>query len=345
MYLRRVPRPAQRPTRDARARLVADARAGGVTLVLGAGVSIPYGIPGWKRLVGSLWGSVFPRRPNVVTETDGKEAPLPQFLPFSLELVAEKVGPERFARALRRALYADVSPPTRARLAARPDDTLSVLARLLVAEHARGGARRVVRVVTFNVDDMLEQAVHEVAGAHSAKEPVLKVIARASQHPRQSGGRPIPVYHVHGYLPQRASAAWHEPAPDALVFTDAQYWASSSSPQSYANRVMAAALHDSHCVFVGTSMTDVNVLRWLAQRANEIRMDKAVQFDMRPDPSASGARQATLRALGRHYWIRTPGCDPTGFVSRCMALRGIRSVAIPGWGGAELRELMGACFG
>ena len=69
---------------------------------------------------------------------------------------------------------------------------------------------------------------------------------------------------MHGYLPQRASAPWHEPAPDALVFTDAQYWASSASPHSYANRVMATALHDSHCVFVGTSMSDVNVLRWLA---------------------------------------------------------------------------------
>jgi hypothetical protein len=216
---------------------------------------------------------------------------------------------------------------------------------VVVDVHDRGPAWRVVRVVTFNADDMLEQAVHAAAGARdSSSSPILKVIARASQHPRHSGGRPIPVYHVHGYLPQRASAPWHEPAPDALVFTDAQYWASSASPHSYANRVMATALHDSHCVFLGTSMSDVNVLRWLAYRANEIRIDKAVQFAMRPEASVAGARRATLRALGRHYWIRTAGCDPTGFVARCMELRGIRSVTIPGWRGGALRELLSACF-
>jgi hypothetical protein len=323
---------------------VADARSGGVTLVLGAGVSIPRRVPSWRRLVASLWTKTFPTQKSPLEH--GGDV-LPQLFPFTLELIAEKVGDERFSDLLRDELYAEVAPPTRAWFRAHPAETLALLARLLVAEHARGGARRVMRVISFNVDDLLEQAVHVLAPRRLSRQaPLLKVVARASQHPAHgAAGAPIPVYHVHGYIPARASAPWHERSPDTLVFTDLQYWASSASPLSYANRVMAAALHDSHCVFLGTSMTDINVLRWLALRTNEIRIDKAAQFALRPRPSPRGARRALQAALGRHYWCRTASDDPTGVVSRAMALRGIRAVDIaPTWGGAELGALLTDCF-
>src|SRR5215468_3452489 len=50
------------------------------------------------------------------------------------------------------------------------------------------------------------------------------------------------------------------------VFTDSQYWSTSATTTSFANRVMASALSEGQCVFIGLSMTDINLLRWLALR-------------------------------------------------------------------------------
>ena len=86
----------------------------------------------------------------------------------------------------------------------------------------------------------------------------------------------MPIYHIHGYLPRVRKSG--RDAPDTLVFTDRQYWDSVASPASFANRVMANALHDSHCVFVGLSMTDVNLMRWLGTHASEVRNDKRSEF-------------------------------------------------------------------
>src|SRR5215469_18491074 len=52
-------------TRTASAKeLVAATRAGGITLVLGAGVSMPRGIPSWNALAETIWNDVFSGRPS-----------------------------------------------------------------------------------------------------------------------------------------------------------------------------------------------------------------------------------------------------------------------------------------
>ncbi|MBF5046016.1 hypothetical protein FGE12_26625 [Aggregicoccus sp. 17bor-14] len=329
--------------RSARQALVQEARKGGLTLVLGAGVSLAQGVPSWPALVASLWQDTFPREPLPDAHA------LPNLLPLALERVARARGQEDFTRALRARLYRDVRLPSPAALRGGGGGTLGALARALVQEHGRGSLRRVVRAVSFNVDDLLEQAVRALQPAGSA--PAVKPLVRASHHPERGlGEQPLPLYHLHGFLPsgpgmrERRGARtprWHEEAPDALVFTDAQYWASVAEPMSFANRVMSFVLHDSRCVFVGLSMTDLNLLRWLALRANEVEADKAAQFAR---ARASGPRvlRAQRQALCRHFWVRAPpapGEDATAFLARYLDLRGVRSVELPG-GWAELPALL-----
>ena len=184
--------------------------------------------------------------------------------------------------------------------------------------------------------------------------PLLKPLVRASHHPERGlGEQPLPLYHLHGYLPQRTrraghaqGARWHEEAPDALVFTDAQYWASVAEPMSFANRVMSFVLHDSRCVFLGLSMTDLNLLRWLALRAQEVEADKATQF-ARDAASPARVLRAQRQALCRHFWIRaaskpdSPEASATAFLSRYLEVRGVRSVELPG-GWPELPALLDA---
>lgn len=321
---------SKRLPRDPVKRLVEATADGGVTLVLGAGVSIGRGIPGWGAVTSDLWAGAFPSA--AMPPLTG----VPQAFPLALELCARELGTAEFVTRLKERLYRAVKVPRRGEIEAALD-TLAVVARTLVAEHRAAGARRITRVITFNVDDLLEQAV-----AALTRDRVAKPIVRASQHPERGlGQQPIPVYHLHGYLPQNPRAKWHQGAPDSLVFTDAQYWSGVAEPMGFANRVMNFALHDSRCVFLGLSMTDMNLMRWLAVRTNEIEADKATQFETATEAQT---RRATRRALNRHFWIRPEGDDPAGFTSKWLALRGVEAVAIPAWGDAHLGDLFARCF-
>ena len=317
---------------SARGKLIADAGRGGITLVLGAGLGIPYKVPSWIELVARLWQITFGEPMPQVSK-------LPQYLPMALDRIAARLGTARFIGAVRRRLYEGMRLP---RSIAAPGEhtSLAVIARLLAREHARGERRRITRVITFNVDDLLERAVHPLAPGRL----VLRPVARASHHPMVGlGEEPIPVYHLHGFLPQTPHGQGRD-APDALIFTDSQYWTAAAAPMSFANRTMAFALHDSRCVFVGVSMTDINLIRWLAVRATEIEADKRNQFGLHPQGDERELRAAVREALDRHFWIRAGSDDPTGFLGEYLRLRGVRTVPIRSWEGSDFEGLLERVF-
>ncbi len=247
---------------------------------------------------------------------------------------APATGRSAFAKLLADAMYADVKGPK--------GSTLSALVETLARDQARP-ERHVTRVITFNADDLLERAAN--AKGRSKSAPVLWPISRESAHIRRErgfGGRPpIPVYHVHGFLPGEPRS--YPDAPDCLVFTDEQYWATVASPSSFPNRVLLEALHDSHCVFVGLSMTDVNLARWLGVRRHLFVADKERQWNGE-DPEKR--RRSLDRALRRHTFVRTASAPGTAraadeaFVSRWLAARGVETQEMRGWG-APFRELLG----
>ena len=95
-----------------RVALVETARAGGVTFVLGAGVSIATGVPNWRDLAIRVWrralqatgdGSVIARLDIERVVQD------PQLFPIIFELVADRLGEEAFTRLLRECIY-DTAP-------------------------------------------------------------------------------------------------------------------------------------------------------------------------------------------------------------------------------------------
>lgn len=331
-----------------------------ITFVLGAGVSKPRGVPDWRQLTRLLWTSLLGEKTlpawlrddskaltavrDFLTESGSKDlaqrvawdTPHPLADQMAIELLRARCGDDaKFVTALRSALYATATR--------RPDpnDTLGVLSQILVAEQA-AERRRVLRVITFNADDHLETEGNR--GHNGRRDPVLWPIARESGHPRMSRGAnakaPIPVYHVHGFLPRDGAAQRWRDAPDTLVFTDAEYWATVASSLTFANRVMAQALHDSSCIFIGTSMYDVNLIRWLGVRYNAICNDVASQRGT----SKAATRERAHDALLRHFWIRNDGSDPHGLISELLLARGVRSVPLAGWG-APFQKLLFDAFG
>ncbi len=309
-----------------------DVGAGGVTLVVGAGVTLARGVPSWRELVRRVCSRVG-IDPATVPWLDGDERDPPS--PLHLQILLEEVEHVLRARARREAnpvfaarqAFADVlAGELYGALRPRCSGSLATIAAVLRADQRRPRPL-VTRVITFNADDLLEAEANR--GHDPRGDPVVWPVARAHHHPRRRAGAhgrpPIPVYHVHGFLPRdrRRTGA------DYLVFTDAQYWASMANPLGLANRVFANALHDSHCVFVGLSMTDLNVSRWLGLHAHDVEQARLSDFDW------SGAAGADLvlsirRSLRRHYWVRTDAPD-LELLERHLLRRGVVSAPVRDW--------------
>jgi hypothetical protein len=106
---------------------------------------------------------------------------------------------------------------------------------------------------------------------------------------------------------------------------------------------MAQALHDSSCIFVGLSMNDVNLIRWLGTRYNAICEDVHSQRALSGEIDADEVRDRARAALLRHFWIRKGDADPHGLVTELLLERGVRSVALEDWG-APFAALLASCF-
>ena len=266
---------------------------------------------------------------------------------------------ELFAEILRKILYRDAA--RRARNTRAPD-TLS-----LVAEAVRQSAlspdvgRRVAQVITFNVDDLLEREVNGSRRRRFLAHP----ISRASDV-RPLSHRAVAIYHLHGFVPLNAnsypfsrsdgSIADAESPAESLVFTDEQYWRMVGNPTGFASRVFCTALSDC-CVFLGLSMTDINIIRWLAQDAIERSDDLRRRHT---DWDVSEVEFDIVEDLSRHYWI-TPGpvrkrhsteesaraedeSRRLDVVANLLDRRGVARITIPSWDSQVFRDWWKKCF-
>lgn len=370
---------AQRSPMTPRQRLIHDAQRGGVTLVLGAGVSVARGVPGWADLAADLLYGVTGERPgwlaglpdddkHLRTVRDRLRGVVPdEFLsrlharsrdphPLALPMVFERVEAalaaqldpssdadadqveDSLAERIRDSMYRHVRKAK--------GDTLAVIAEVLRREQARCPCR-IERVITFNADDLLECEVHQKWDVRE-QGPIVWWIARASHHGRVRSGAwgqpPIPVYHIHGFLPRDGDERPWADAPSTLVFTDAQYWQTVASPLSFANRVVTQALHDSRCVFIGLSMTDIDLMRWLGVRFQEIVQDRRLQREANGGRGRLSLETLQRHSLLRHSWIRVADrSDDAKLLADHLLRRGVETVEIASWG-RPFRELMNACF-
>jgi hypothetical protein len=352
-----------------RLELIEATKNGRLSLVVGAGISQPYGIPNWEELAKRMWKSTFPRQASPWKD-EGKASTQvpPQLLPMVFELAYRKLGVKEFVRKLCDCMYAGAFHFSKAELQ-KSSTSLAVLARLVIQEYQLKRDCRISRVITLNADDCLEQAI-EFLNSYSGlrnkgKEKVIDTIrSPVDQLTEGKHNKPIPIYHLHGCVPNYSSKIYHLLTPETvfsdqflgtysnmLVFTDAQYWSSASSILSFANRTMGAALYDSHCIFIGLSMTDINLLRWLALRHLEfdkqeeqfLRVWVGDSYNKMEIPSwldLSGIR----KNLARHFWIRPVSDDPKGFLSKFLQTRGVRSVEINSWESDDFEKLIRSCF-
>jgi hypothetical protein len=233
-------------------------------LFLGAGVSMPYGMPSWRDLVLELLfeqaevtrrlGRMWPHYRRAVASwmTDYFDYD-PLVLARMVERdLAHRAGPgartdpaAAFLQRLRSYLYANRREPQgRTTLAAIAD---------LIAKNSR--SRGVEAVVSFNFDDLLEQELQR-----------RRIDVQSIGNGARCRGNGLRIIHAHGYIQA------HGPLSRAdVVFTEPDYHRLTESVFHWSLSEVVERLRKNVVLFVGLSMSDPSLRRLLdASRNSDI---------------------------------------------------------------------------
>lgn len=217
-----------------------------LTIVVGAGASVESAFPAWDALVRRLLEDVA-RIYDVSGDDVGKFVDwviTREGLPASGAIAQAALG-EGFGRSLRRALYGSTS-------AYAPGQTAREVARLHLSPTAGS-----CDLVTTNYDLLLEQALAfederlVAAGLGDAHT----IVPLAGDGDAEAGE--VLVRHVHGIVPPTG------PITDDVVLSDLDYHL-MQNPGQWQERYFKDRLETSSCIFVGTSLSDPNLLRYLS---------------------------------------------------------------------------------
>ena len=230
-----------------------------LVLFLGAGVSIPYGIPSWKNLVLELLfeqvehtrrlGNIWPhyRRALASWMTDYFD-----YSPLVLARMVERESRKRarkkgkpqlddgdqiFLEKLRTQLYAQCKPPRNNKRTA-----LQAVADLI--KRSKGNIRC---VVSFNFDGLLEEELEK------HKIPTVSIV----DGKRQQTGY-FHIIHPHGFVPRQGSVERKR-----LVFTEDDYHKLTETVFHWGLSEIVSELRHSTVLFIGLSMSDPSLRRLL----------------------------------------------------------------------------------
>jgi hypothetical protein len=318
-----------------RDRLLAQYRNDGLALFLGAGVSKCSGIPNWQDLAKKMLTHI-----GIASDYQVKIA-FPS-LHTQFDLAGYTLGRKEFARRLYESLYegleckvlleeipkrreAQPGWPKWNRVLAelRRNETLTAVGELLIIEEGDNFRRnpQIHAVLTVNADNLLELYCRARTGG---KRRLLTMVDRASvgDHPYA-----IPVSHLHGCLDARGEnflksapvsfeGSGVEPQemdqellPD-LVFRESEYYETISAPASFTNHTPQSYLRRLNVLFVGTSLDDLNIRRWLYGSFRE-RVSHRTKYlrEYHHAVYKDAEFEAKLESV-RHFWLRVKEeCD------------------------------------
>jgi len=266
-------------TRDSLAFLASQER---IALVVGAGVSRESGLPGWADLLEHLLGEVAstsePFRNHKrdleggLTTPDDEAAIEPHLASFkrlvmathgllgAASIVKSHFPPDDYMRMLERALY---EPAMASQLNITPGATAREIAALW---KERGPDR--LTVITTNYDLLIELALLD-AGIETSD---VEIISGAPDD--EVGIETYRVIHLHGVIPHPEQfTALSVPTGGIVLAEDDYFGALDSEPATTTRHFCQSLLNCISSVFVGTSLTDPNLLSYLHSTANRTNDD------------------------------------------------------------------------
>jgi hypothetical protein len=207
---------------------------GALAIVLGAGVSMPFGLPSWSELVARVGARVA----VTATPTDGLDEQAETIFNASAK------SPLDFAETIRECLYAGVDSSFGALLQSK---LLAALGAISMPSR-RGSVRT---IVTFNFDDLLEKFLSYYGFSAEAVNGMPVWSSRAD----------IRIFHPHGMLPSAKASAAEKP----VIFTRADYDKIVGKSDNGWRTVLVDLMSSHTCLFIGSSGSDSNLTSMMAQ--------------------------------------------------------------------------------
>jgi SIR2-like domain len=263
---------------------------GTLSLVLGAGCSVPFGLPSWDRLVSETVCAVLniDQKSEIarhLTRTSLSSLVLIRFLK------AHDLFDQHFFSLLKQRLYRNYNASTIVPYFDR-------LAGLVCGTDSRPAPHS---VLTYNFDNVLQQRIER------SGRPIRSIYDEATYRLRLPG---FPIYHPHGYLPYELDA------PDennVVVLSEEHYHGIYNNPYNWANVVQLTHFCHNTCLFIGMSFRDPNVRRLLDLASDQTRINAIRHFAIMKHQYTSRRKlsnfadyltQKSLRLLGVEVvWI------------------------------------------
>jgi hypothetical protein len=313
------------------------AQADRVTIFVGAGSSMEVGLPSWSALIDRLLRRVALDRkladPEQVQRfTDAVKREVDGVIAAATVIRTHFQNPTFRGDAdafIRKALYSDTRGDD---LVPRFGPTARAVARL-VPLWPLGS----LEIITTNYDLLLEDALDDCFGhANTAGPPFGNLVGGfPARTDRQVVRRRFAVRHLHGALDPTADAT-RELTPVVIAESD---YEQVQAEKSWQRRLLLRRLQNSVCVFVGASMTDVNVLRFLRLAANTPSAQPHVALLTRGARPGSPEIESVLRDAVRTRWAEygVEALYPTFFIESSQFLEelGRRRRALNAGGAAD----------
>ncbi len=240
-------------------------RDGRLGFLVGAGLSVPIGLPGWNSFNYALVREVLERHESPQRRQEHKLATayLEQLQGQSLaaaEFARRRAGDDFHIATCRRRYTTAPSWP------AMPGPTpnpLRAFAQLAVESKPPFPCLH-----TTNYDDLLERALTRVAG-----KPARAI--HLDHRLTTDGPR---VVHLHGYFPFDAPQKQRARLARDLVLSDLDFSRLSNDHSAWTNRELLALLDARAVLILGMSLTDPNVRRLLAYLSDRNRTDGTAHY-------------------------------------------------------------------
>jgi hypothetical protein len=215
-----------------------------LVLVLGAGVSLEFGVPTWNVLLQNLMVHTI-ENDNQVSNTLSKLfnnifTPNPLISGRYLQDFFEN-NDSSFETMVRDVLYSEVNKDQSSQL-------LEEIVRICVAP---GKSPNLDSIITYNFDDILEHKLNKT----SMGIPYKSIYGIGMDLKNNE----LPIYHVHGFLPEKKDLD----KSNTITFGESNYHEQYSDIYSWNNIVQINKFRENTCVFIGSSLTDPNIRRLL----------------------------------------------------------------------------------
>lgn len=249
-------------------------QSGRFSLMLGAGVSSSAGLPDWDTLLNSLFVSM------LADEKLGEGDSSREQVALIVQRLRSVDGPSSLmlARYVRKGM-ASGSPSEQSifiesitkQLYELRDPNRELESQLIssiagLCTPTRIGAK-VRSILTYNFDDLVERALIK-------RGLGFKSIFEEFEMP---GAEELPVYHVHGFLPEDRSA-YSNLDRTTMVFSEEGYHQIYGEAYHWSNLVQLSNLKDTVCLMIGLSLTDPNLRRLLEISAKSLERPKHFAF-------------------------------------------------------------------